>query len=109
MKNHNDTKHTQSKAVFGTQGDFNYAVKINALERNDFFHQPFGAALSDMQRLRIFMANAATKYVGAKGKSTMPAVKRWIKENKPAEFYAIWRKDSTFWKDDVVEIYVIPK
>lgn len=42
--------------------------------------------------------------IGAKGKGTLPAVKAWIKEKKPSQYYAKWEKDSSSYKDDVVEI-----
>ena len=35
----------------------------------------------------------------------MTAVKEWVKENKPSEFYALWEKESSFYKDDSVEIF----
>ena len=41
-------------------------------------------------------------YVDAKGKSTIASVKKWIKENKPNEFYC--RFDTKI-DDDSVQIY----
>ena len=30
---------------------------------------------------------------------------KWVKENKPSEFFASWEKDSSSYKDDSVEIF----
>jgi hypothetical protein len=35
----------------------------------------------------------------------MAVVKDWIKTNKPKEFYAVWKMDTSHFKDDVVEIF----
>lgn len=35
----------------------------------------------------------------------MTAVKEWVKENKPSEFFASWEKDSSY-KDDSVEYFL---
>lgn len=83
----------------------NYAVNVESLDSNEFFRQPFGRQLGDMKKLRSWMETARKGYVGTKGKATMPAVKRWVRENRPTEFYAKWKADSSMYKDDSVEIY----
>ena len=82
----------------------NCAVQINGIE-NDFRSKPFGQQIDSMKKLKEFKTNSKSTRVDAKGKATMTAVKAWVKENKPSEFYASWEKDSTYYKDDSVEIF----
>lgn len=93
------------KPAFGTVDGMSYAVNVGSLDSNDFFKQPFGRQIDDMKRLRLWMETAKKGYAGAKGRATMPAVKRWVRENQPAEFYARWKADSSMYKDDSVEIH----
>jgi len=93
------------KPVFGHHDGMSYAVKVDSLDSNEFFKQPLGRQLDDAKRLRTWKDGANTAWVGAKGKSTMSAIRRWIKENKPAEFYAKWKSDAPIYKDDSVEIH----
>ena len=58
-----------------------------------------------MKKLKEFKTNSKSIRVDAKGKATMTAVKEWVKENKPSEFFASWEKDSSSYKDDSVEIF----
>jgi hypothetical protein len=93
------------KAIFDNYDKDSFAVKVNALSSNDFFRKPFGHQLDDLRAIVKFKEEAKTGYVGAKHKNTMAAVKKWVKLVKPTEFYARWRQDSTWWKDDSVEIF----
>lgn len=61
----------------------------------------------DYKEVAEFTKTAKKGYVGAKGKATMPAVKKWVRENKPSQFYAKWKADSSMWKDDTVEIWYV--
>ena len=40
-----------------------------------------------------------------KEKATLPAVRAWVKENSPTEFYAKWKSDSSHYKDDSIQIW----
>lgn len=93
------------KPAFGQDGKINYAVQIDSLDSNEFFKAPFGRQLSDLKKVQQWKETAKKGYVGAKGKPTMSQVKKWVKEVKPSEFYARWKKDSDMWKDDSVEIF----
>lgn len=93
------------KAKFGNNCGHNYAVKINNLESNEFFRLPFGRQLPDLRKVEAFCKECKTTHVGAKGKATMSAVRKWIKEWSPTEFYAQWRKDSSDYKDDSVKLF----
>ncbi len=95
------------KASIGNSEGFNYVVKINFLEDNSFYKLAFGRQLSDLRRITYFKEDKETKttHILAKGVSTLKSVKSWIKAEKPSEFYARWRKDSSSYKDDSVEIF----
>lgn len=92
------------KEGFGADSKFSYAVEVSGVAK-DFFKQPFGRQIDDMKKLKEFMSSAKKTHVGAKGKSTMAAVKAWVKEAKPSQYYAKWQSDSANYKDDSVEVY----
>jgi len=98
-------KQKKRKAGIGVSDRHNYVGQINDLDSNEFFKQPFGRQLDDLKKVKKWKETAKKEYVGAKGKPTLPAVKRWIKDNKPSEYYAMWRQDSSSYKDDSVEIW----
>lgn len=93
-----------NKPSFGRVDKFNYAVKIDTLDSNDFYTQILGRQLEDLKKVKDWQKDAKIAYIGAKGKSTMTAVKQWVKDNNPKEFYAHWQADSNFYKDDSVKI-----
>jgi hypothetical protein len=94
-------------SFIGQQGDFSYAIKIDGVDPH-FLSQPFGRQEESWVAIRTFRVSAKKYYVNAKGKSTIAAVKRWVKEEKPSQFFAKWRSDSSNWKDDSVEVYYFP-
>lgn len=94
----------KDKPAFGSSGGFSYAVNLNGVE-NEFFNQPFGRQLDAMKKVKEFTSKAKKGYAGAKGKSTLAAVKDWVKLNQPTQFYAKWKSDSSSYKDDSVEIF----
>ena len=82
-----------------------FAVCLDTLQSESFFQQSWGRQLEDWKRIREFQLTAKTAWVGAKGTPTLTAVKRWIKENKPSQFFADWQADSGDYKDDSVQIW----
>jgi hypothetical protein len=94
----------KDKPAFGSSDGFSYAVNLNGID-NEFFKQPFGRQLDAMKKVKEFTSKAKKGYAGAKGKSTLAAVKDWVKLNQPTQFYAKWKSDSSSYKDDSVEIY----
>ena len=95
-------------AVFGNSEGRNYAVNIKNLpDGNDYFNRPFGRRLPSVKVVGEFMSSPGVKtmHIGAKGIPTMKAVKKWVKDNNPIEFYACWPEDSSNYKDDSVLIY----
>jgi vacuolar-type H+-ATPase subunit H len=95
------------KPSFGSSEGYNYAVNINSLDSNEFYTYPFGRGLNDRRKAAEFIKDSDVKtgYVDTKGKSSLPAVKQYVKENNLKEFYATWKKDSSNYKDDSVDIY----
>ena len=86
---------------FGTNDGFTWAVRVDGID-NEFFKQPFGRRLDDQKKAVAFAETAKKTHIGAKGKSTLAAVRAWVREEKPKQFYASWRSDSPMWKDDSV-------
>jgi RecG-like helicase len=89
----------------GKDNNKNYAIRINNVN-DHFFTLPFGRQIEDRKKISNFKKEAKKENISCKGKATLTAVRKWIKENKPAQFFASWQSDSSYYKDDVVEIYV---
>lgn len=98
------TEAKKPKAFFGKGGDFTYAVSIDGID-NTFPTQPFGRVMKDIKAAEEFKKDAKSDFVGSKGKATLPAVRAWVKENSPTEFYAKWKSDSSHYKDDSIQIW----
>ena len=94
-----------NKAAFGTASGKSYAIKLDSLSDNNFMTKSFGQQIDSIKSTREFQKTAKSDHVGAKGKSTMAAVKQWVKDNSPKQFYAVWQMDSSSYKDDSVEIF----
>jgi len=82
----------------------NILVKIKGVDK-EFYKAPFGRQIEDLKKVKAFIETAKTAYVDAKHKGTLAAVKQWIKAKNPSEYYAKWRKDSSSYKDDSVQVY----
>ena len=96
------------KPVITTLGNRSYAVKLDTLSQYDYFNLPFGRQIDDLRKIGEFKATAKTTHVGAKhSKSTLAAVKKWVRERKPTQFYASWPADSKLYRDDSVQIWFI--
>ena len=96
-----------SKSFIGSHGGHNFAIKIEGVDPG-FLNLPFGVGLDTYKVIGAFTATAKSYHVGAKGKATLAAVKKWLKEEKPSHFYAKWQVDSDNWKDDSVHIFYTP-
>lgn len=95
-----------TKATFAKTRDFTYAYKVDGITPG-FHTAPFGRQLDDLKKARTFMESAKSYHVGAKHRSTLAAVREWVKEHKPSQFYAKWTSDSDNYKDDSVQIFYI--
>lgn len=92
------------KPGYGTVDGKSYAVLVDGVD-SEFFKAPFGRQMDDLKKIKVFKETAKTGHAGAKGKSTMAAVKEWVKLYEPTQFYASWKADSSSYKDDSVQIF----
>ena len=97
---------TKEKACYGTVDGVSYAFRVDGVDGGDFFGLPFGRRLDTTKKLIAFQDRAKhVEYADAKRKSALQAVKEWVKENKPSQFFAIWTSETDFYHDDSVEIF----
>jgi hypothetical protein len=94
-----------SKAYFGSDNVHSMACKVNALSDNNVLDMMLAEKIVSYRTLKEFVANSSIDHIDCKGKSSMVQVKEWAKRNPNVEFYAKWRADSTYSKDDSVQIY----
>ena len=94
----------KSKAFIGKAGKKSYAIQIDGID-NEFPNMNFGDQIAPAKKVKEWKESAKKDYVDAKGKATLGAVKAWVKDNSPSEFYASWESDSSSYKDDSVEIF----
>jgi hypothetical protein len=95
-----------AKVTYGKNEKMQYAFKVDGVP-SDYYKLPFGRQIEHAKTIREFKENATSHHVGAKGRATLAAVKEWVKETKPSQFYACWQADSSFWKNDCVEVCYI--
>lgn len=95
-----------TKATYDKGRESTIVYKVDGVQPN-FHKAPFGRQLDDLRKIQKFINDPNTKdhYIGCKGKANFATVKEWIKEHQPTQFYAKWKTDSTFCKDDSVRIY----
>lgn len=98
-----DLSEAKANPFIGKIDKLNYAVKIDGVTLSSSSN--FGDMVRINKALKEFKQDAKTTRIGAKGKATLASVKAWIKENQPSQYYAKWQPDSSFYKDDSVEIY----
>lgn len=94
----------QPKPAYGRSDGMSYAVCVPGVD-NALFRKPFGHQLDDLRRIRKWKTAARVVWVDAKCKPTLPAVRRWIREHRPAAFYARWRSDDSMYKHDSIELF----
>lgn len=99
------TEKIKAKAFIGTAQKKNWAVKLEGFDATLIDGGGFTAIMDLKRFITPFKESAKKTHIDSKGKATISAVKAWVKENKPSEFYAKWTPDSSFYKDDSVEIY----
>ncbi len=91
---------------FGRHEEYNYAVNVDGVD-SKFYTLPLGRQLDDLKKIQKFTDTAKTTHIGAKGKATLSAVKDWVKDMKPTQYYAKWQEDSSNWKADSVELFYV--
>ena len=105
-ENATELNEASKKSFVGNVSDYSWAFKIDGVD-GDFPNKSFGQQMSDASKIKEFKEKAKLHTIGSKGKSTLASVKAWIKENKPSQYYAKWKSDSSSYKDDCVDIHFI--
>ena len=90
-----------SDCTIQNDGRNNIAVCIDGLSFADARKGTRGA----MMNINDFKKKAKVAWADAKGKPTIPAVKKEIKALGAKNFYAKWQADSSSYKDDSVQIW----
>lgn len=91
--------------TFGNAGKFSYAFEIEGVNPR-FIYEPFGRQLDDLKKVKEFQSIAKKGWIRCKHRrSNMAAVREWVKEVKPKQFWVKFPRQSANWKDDSVEIY----
>ena len=90
------------KAYYGTVEGVSYAFRVNGVDGAEFFGLPFGRRMEAINRLMAFQYRA--KHVGY-SEVSQKAVKEWVKDVQPSQFFAFWRSSGRFCHDDYIEIF----
>ena len=90
------------KAYYGTVEGVSYAFRVNGVDGMSFFGLPYGRRMEVTNKLMAFQYRA--KHVGYSDGS-QKAVKEWVKDNQPSQFFAFWRSSGRFYHDDYIEIF----
>ena len=99
-----DITMTNKQFICANLEGFSVVGKFKDFSAKDWATKP-QFQIDNRDQFAKFKANAKSVHVGAKLKPTVPAVKKWVRENKPSQYYAKWRMDSELHKDDSVEIF----
>lgn len=91
-----------SKSVEG----FSIVAKFDDFSAEQFSSN-FGYQITHREDFQSFQQQAKLVTIGSKLKPTFATVKKWVRENKPKQYFAKWRGDSPLYKDDCVDMYVI--
>ena len=77
------------------------AFRVDGVD-GTFVGKNFGRQLEMLRALKAFRDRA--EHV-AHVRGSQRAVKAWVKENKPSQFFAVWTPETDFYHDDSVEIF----
>ena len=93
------------KTCYGSTAGRTYAFRVDGVD-GTFLGQCFGRQIDSFHKLKAFQDKAKRKaYVNTKRRAALAAVKEWVKENKPAQFFAVWTSETDFYQEDSVEIF----
>ena len=93
------------KSCYGSTGGRSYAFRVDGVD-GTFIGKTFGRQLETLRALKAFR-DQATHVAHVKG--SQRAVKEWVKENKPSQFFAVWTPETDFYHDDSIEIFYTPQ
>ena len=90
------------KSFYGrTTGGRSCAFRVDGVD-GTFVGKTFGRQLEMLRALKAFRDRAEhTAYV----KGSQRAVKEWVKDNNPSQFFAWWISETDFYHDDSIEIF----
>ena len=90
------------KSFYGrTTGGRSCAFRVDGVD-GTFVGKKFGHQLEMLRALNAFRDRA--KHV-AYVKGSLRAVKEWVRDNNPSQFFAVWTSETDFYHDDSVEIF----
>jgi hypothetical protein len=90
--------------MFANCNNINCLIKIKNIPK-DFNSLPFGRQIEYNSIFSAWKKEAESTHVGCKHKASLSAVRRFLKEVKPKEYYARWQKDTNYSKADSVEVF----
>ena len=95
------------KSFYGrTTGGRSCAFRVDGVD-GTFMGQKIGRQIDSLRMLKAFQDRAKVAYVDTKRKKPLSAVKEWVKENKPSQFFAVWTPETDFYHDDSIEIFYL--
>jgi len=92
------------KPFVGASDGKSWAVNISGVKGGNL-PRNLGWQISNRDIISAFKKDAKSTYADAKGKPTIPAVKKHLKMLGATEYYANWKSDSSSYKDDSVQIW----
>lgn len=97
---------TKGKPFFGrTTSGRSCAFCVDGVD-GTFVGKNFGQQIDSLHKLKAFQDTAKCKaYVDTKRRKALAAVKEWVRDNQPSQFFAVWTSETDFYKDDSVEIF----
>jgi len=93
---------TRRKAFYGTVGERSYAFRVDGVDGAEFFGLHFVRRIPAFEKLIKFEAETAKHVAYVKG--SQKAVREWVREKKPSQFFAWWISETDFYKDDSIKI-----
>ena len=94
----------KDKPFVGASDGTSWAVNISGVKGGNV-PRNLGWQISNRDIIGAFKKDAKSTYAGAKGKPTIPAVKKHLKMLGATEYYANWKSDSGIHKTDSVQIW----
>ena len=86
---------------FSLHGSFSYAYRVEGIRPGT--HDSLDTAILAV----AFIKKARRVYLDCKGKKTESVVRKWLKENKPTQFWVKWKTSNSSYHDDSIELYYL--
>ena len=92
----------RKKSFYGrTTGGRSCAFRVDGVD-GTFLGKNFGRQLEMLRALKAFRDRA--EHV-AHVRCSQRAVKEWVKDVQPSQFFAVWTSETDFYHDDSIEIF----